>query len=101
MNDTTNIQVLYFESTGEAYDETQCNEDIKDGAVLVIREERVVGFLMKAWPVAVTKEYGNLHRTSEGHSPNELENGNYINSVTKACELARKYGFELQKELVS
>lgn len=50
-----------FESSGDAYDATQTDETINDGDVLVVESERVVGFLVKAWPVAVTPEHGAFH----------------------------------------
>lgn len=53
-------QVHYFNSTGEAYDATQCSDEIKDGDVLVIRSEGVVG-IADTWPFAVTEAAGNLH----------------------------------------
>ena len=79
-----------FNETGDAYDACQCNEDIKTGDTLVIREAgyrgpcigrdedgfrvfkheaapidiAVVG-LAWAWPIAVTVEAGNLHAIEE------------------------------------
>jgi len=49
--------------TGDAYDNTQWREDIKDGDLLFIRTptEQVIGFLFEAWPIAVTVEHGELH----------------------------------------
>lgn len=49
-----------FHSTGEAYDDCQCRDDIETGDVLIIERERVVG-VADAWPMAVTLEHGNLH----------------------------------------
>ena len=54
-----------FDTTGEAYDATQCFEEIKTGDILVIESERVVG-IADTWPVAVTKERGHLHAPAEG-----------------------------------
>lgn len=53
-----------FDSTGEAYDATQCCEEIKDGDMLVIHSERVVG-LAQTWPLAVTPAHGALHSKKE------------------------------------
>lgn len=55
-----------FNSTGEAYDASQCRDDIKDGDVLTIPSEKVVGFLFKAWPIAVTPEPGEFHQLEPG-----------------------------------
>ena len=53
--------VYHFNSTGEAYNATQCRDDIRDGDVLVVESEGVTGFLDAAWPVAVTKAHGQFH----------------------------------------
>lgn len=53
--------VHYFGFTGDAYDATQTDENIHDGDVLVVESEGVVGFLCKAWPVAITKARGAFH----------------------------------------
>jgi hypothetical protein len=77
------MNIHKFEATGDAYDECQCNEDIKTGDTLVIEEKDfrqykgrdedgfrvyaddpkdiVVVGLAWAWPLAVTVETGALH----------------------------------------
>lgn len=74
------VSVHHFESSGEAYDASQCYDEIKDGDVLVIKSERVVGVLHKAWPVALTPNFGKFHRTQDGlpitslaHDENDYE----------------------------
>lgn len=62
------VQTHTFEDTGEAYDASQCNDNIKNGDVLICTEDRVVGILMEAWPVAVTIERGHFHTLAEGSS---------------------------------
>jgi hypothetical protein len=59
-------QVHQFDSTGEAYDASQCRDDIHDGDVLFVPSEGVAGFLYKAWPVAVTEACGAFHSLSQG-----------------------------------
>ncbi len=49
-----------FETTGNAYDATQCDEQIKSGDTLIILSERVVG-VAYTWPFAVTAGFGKLH----------------------------------------
>lgn len=49
-----------FSSTGQAYNDTQTNENIKTGDILHIPSEGVVG-MADTWPVAVTKNSGQLH----------------------------------------
>lgn len=61
MRTPDNIQVHYFDDSGDAYDMSQCSDDIEMGDVLVIKNEHVVGFLLSAWPCAVTVEHGKLH----------------------------------------
>jgi hypothetical protein len=51
-----------FDSTGEAYDASQCNEAIRSGDVLHVPSEGVVGILCEAWPVAVTAAHGAFHQ---------------------------------------
>ncbi len=63
--------IWIFEDTKLAYDASQTSEVIKDGDILVATKERVVGFLYKAWPVAVTgnsddeKSSGEFHRAKD------------------------------------
>jgi hypothetical protein len=54
------MTVHTFRSTGRAYDACQCDDSIKDGDVLVVEAEQVVG-VANTWPVAVTRRVGQLH----------------------------------------
>jgi len=56
------IRVHTFSSTATGYDQTQYRNDIHDGDVLFVPTERVAGFLMKAWPIAVSVNNGEFHR---------------------------------------
>lgn len=49
-----------FSSTFEAYDNTQWNEELKTGDIIIIKSEKVVG-VVDTWPIAVTVEFGELH----------------------------------------
>src|SRR5688572_19587937 len=51
-------RVIEYPTTGEAYDAIQCDESITDGTVIIVRSEGVAGFVVDAWPVAVTAETG-------------------------------------------
>lgn len=53
-----------FESSREAYDLTQTDDNIKDGDVLVIPAEGIIGILIEAWPAAFIYE--------EGYGPGKL-----------------------------
>jgi hypothetical protein len=80
------VKVHYFESTGDAYDASQCREDIKDGDILVVREEGVIGVLCKAWPVAVTKKFGKFHTFQVGTNWINYEDGKYLQSALQASQ---------------
>lgn len=43
MSDTTEPAAWAFFSTGEAYGACQCRDDIRDGDVLVVESEQVIG----------------------------------------------------------
>jgi len=76
-----------FDSTGEAYDQTQCDDTIHDGDVLAIPSEGVYGFLYQAWPIAVTEQHGDLHSANlEGLL---ADNPQYVAAADQAKALAR------------
>lgn len=54
-----------FGSTGEAYNASQCRDEIKDGDVLSVPSERVVGVLIGAWPTAISEAAGEFHTPSD------------------------------------
>ncbi len=85
--------VLYFETTGDAYDYCQHDDTIKNGDILVVKDEGVVGFA-GTWPVAITTLHGNFHVVAPGYVIL-----NTIKDVTEtSLELARMiadgYGFQ-------
>ncbi|WP_372672631.1 hypothetical protein [Amycolatopsis kentuckyensis] len=53
--------VWEFYDTGAAYNASQSNDSIEDGAVLVAESDKVVGILIQAWPTAITTAYGAFH----------------------------------------
>lgn len=55
------LHVHTFTSSGEAYDASQCRNDIRDGDVLSVPSERVVGILIEAWPTAISENPGAFH----------------------------------------
>ncbi|MGC0418366.1 hypothetical protein [Embleya sp. AB8] len=89
----TSPTVHRFDSTGDAYDATQCRDDIADGDVLVVAREGVVGFLNRAWPAALTTEHGEFHTL--GVFAHEVEDGQYAASVRVAREQAEALGIPL------
>jgi hypothetical protein len=90
------VMVHRFDSTEEAYNATQCRDDIRDGDVLVVEREGVVGFLRCAWPAAITAEHGELH-TVEG-DPRTLDDGRYVASIEAAEKIAAEQGFALAEQ---
>lgn len=79
----------------DAYDETQTNDDIESGDTLVAG--KVVGFMMDAWPVAVTADRGQFHMPLDGKDPEGLYEGTKMKpgAIAAAVEYARKAGLEL------
>lgn len=51
-----------FDSTGEAYNASQCSDEIKDGDILAVPSEHCVGILIQAWPTAISAQSGEFHR---------------------------------------
>jgi hypothetical protein len=90
------LTVHRFYDTTEAYNQTQCRDDIRDGDVLVIEREGVVGFLHKAWPVAITVEHGELHTLTV--PVREFQDGAYAASADRAEEVARELGFTVRPD---
>jgi hypothetical protein len=72
-----------FDSTSDAYDAVQCDETIRNGDVLVIENERVIG-LAWTWPVAVTVEHGALH-TVNGNGVSVIKDATWTVEQIKAA----------------
>jgi len=86
-------KVHRFTSTAEAYDATQCRDDIRDGDVLVVESERVVGFLDAAWPIAITEAHGEFHGLKI--PAREHKDGRYAASADLAERIAAELAFPL------
>ena len=88
--------VHWFESSGRAYDACQCSDAIKDGDVLVVESERVVG-IAHTWPVAVTVANGELHRLAAETTAESWANGNAAlrHGFADARKVARRLGYGL------
>lgn len=84
-----------FDSTREAYDATQCREDIRDGDLLVVASEQVVGLLDEAWPVAFTEAHGEFHGPL-AVAPREYKDGRYALSVDLIEAVAAAFGFPMR-----
>ena len=95
MHMVDDVRVWTFANSGDAYDMTQCDEDLKTGDVLLIPSEKVVG-ITYTWPLAITKEMGPLHGVEEGHKIEDLlpsdTDKDYLNKALKvARSLAKSY----------
>lgn len=75
-----------FDSTGEAYDATQCDENIQRGDILLIESERVVG-VADTWPFAVTPTHGHLHALASDASSQAIRD-EFLIPIAKAHTIA-------------
>lgn len=100
-----------FRSTGEAYDATQTGMmspsdpdengnysevEVNTGDILVIPSEGVIG-ISATWPVAITKNSGELHTMKDGfNTPEKIATSakTSIENVMAAIEKAKDMGFE-------
>jgi hypothetical protein len=74
-----------FETTGEAYDASQTDDNIKDGDILVATEEKVIGILVQAWPVSIdSNKTGHFHALKPGLQWSTFEGGKYSDSYRLA-----------------
>lgn len=85
-------KVWRFPSTRNAYDACQTSEDIRDGDVLVIEDEKVVGIAW-TWPFALTESFGELHVTTA--NPRTYQGGIFAAGVDLAEQIARDYGWRI------
>jgi len=69
-------------SDGEVYDDTQTNEKIRDGDILLMSDNRVA-LLFKAWPAMIVGDSNALHKLDQAVTWMTFENGAY--NVTAQC----------------
>lgn len=81
-----------FGDTGEAYDASQCRDEIRDGDILHVPSESVVGFLFQAWPTAVTVESGEFSGSADLTG---IRGEGYGASIDAARALADSLGYAL------
>lgn len=95
------MTIREFTTTGDAYDACQCDETIKNGDVLVIKREHVVGVAW-TWPFAVTKQFGVLHTLTNALAApgqDDPDDGPALQAGLAAARAhAAKLGYELQQE---
>jgi hypothetical protein len=57
-------RVHKYEDSGTAYDDSQCNDDVKDGDVLVVDgTEKSVAILFEAWPICIIEGWKSDYET--------------------------------------
>lgn len=88
-----------FTDTDTAYDVTQSEErhhmGIRDGDVLVVESEGVVGVLANNWPIALTAAHGQFHLAAERYNIREMNDGRYAASGDAAERVAAELGLSL------
>lgn len=89
----------HFSSTQEAYDACQCDDTVKNGDILVIASERVVG-IADTWPFAVTEPAGELHQVKPGHWYDTARRVGK-DKLLEAGKLAYALGFDLNADAAS
>lgn len=108
MERRTDMRTHEFENTKDAYDATQCDEEVKDGELILVESEKVVGVVW-TWPFAVTEEKGELHGAPAGVERQADEINRYCiktfgdkdrgemwrNSVKEAVKLAESKGWKV------
>lgn len=70
-------------SDGEVYNETQTNEEIHDGDILLLSGNRTA-ILCKAWPVMVRGTSLDLHRLADDTDWCHFEAGKYLGASKEA-----------------
>lgn len=102
-SDRVGPAVHRFLDTGTAYDFTQSEESalhgLRDGDVLVISREGVVGLLANDWPLALTEARGRFQRAAPNCSVREMDGGRYSASVDVAERAAAGLGLSLLPHL--
>lgn len=92
MGDSRHVRVHEYNTTAYAYDETQTNDDIRDGDVVIALHEGVVGILDQAWPFAITTEHGEFHGPPN-KSAHKHRDGAFTASLDVALTEAYRLGF--------
>lgn len=63
------MRVHIFHSSAEGYDYSQQFGAIRDNDILLVPSENIKGFMFKAWPVAISPEYGEFHTAEDIEGP--------------------------------
>jgi hypothetical protein len=86
---------------GDAYDATQCCEDIANGDSLLVLAEGVVG-LAWTWPVAVTVNAGHLHSVAPGKAASIAADAGWSDEqIRAAVHIALEHGFAVSPDFAN
>ena len=92
---TIDLKTIHLD--GEfAYDQTQTLDAINDGDTLVT-DDGVVGFMMSAWPVAVTLNSGQFHTLRT--RPKDMSSA-HQEAIRRAIGEAEKLGLAIHPHFV-
>jgi hypothetical protein len=75
---------------GDVYDQTQTDDNISDGDVIIA--DNATAVMCKAWPVLVSGRSDVFHTLKPGRSFTDYENGRYEESEMLAQHLAQENG---------
>ena len=93
---TTTPTTLKADTSADAYNRCQCDDEWSAGRIIVVDDEQIVG-LAWIWPIAVTAERGELH--SAKRDPREWEgkdaNPALAAAVADAIAIAKGKGWPL------
>lgn len=84
------MNIWYYDTSAEAYDDAMCNERIKNGDILVAFDDGVVGYLVEAWPTAVTAKHGQFHQWKDDVDPLTHEDGKWAISHRLALQVEKR-----------
>ncbi|MXM66784.1 hypothetical protein GR925_25965 [Streptomyces sp. HUCO-GS316] len=87
-------QVHRFADSDTAYDAVLCG-DVKDGEVLVIESERIVGACTNGHPIALTEAHGQLHPLATRYNIREMNGGRFTETADVAERVAAELGLTL------
>lgn len=92
MAEQRGVRVHEYNTSAYAYDETQTNDEIWDGDVIIALEEGAVAILDEAWPFAITEAHGEFHGPPHT-SAHLIRDGRFTESLAVALDKARELGF--------
>jgi hypothetical protein len=93
--ETPNVWIFACTS-GDAYDITQTDDRVKDGDVLIVPSEGIVGVMVEAWPTAMTSENGQFHKLSSVflHASPVSDSPTYTKSFVLAAAYVRSKPYQ-------